>query len=346
MITFQCPSCFHEMRAREALLGKKVRCKECNSAVTVEVYEPPADLEDQFVLGKTAPARSLRKKKRAEGPGRIALRLAVDYSGYIILGALLIAAFIGICIHRTFAAFGFAFFGFLGVIACAGAYAWALIQASAEEPMSLLGFILPRYGLKMIIRNRAGIQGPLPVFCAGLGALALAAISLRIGVAQPIAEERRTASTVSSPPRKPVKAAETPAPEVPVAKPPPKPPAPPLLGGPTPVPTEPIESLTVLKRGMNVWLYFGRWEKGSVVGRNGMNLLIVRKLDGFMEGKDVIFPLEHFRIEAAELAREDLADVVPLSDEPTATDEQLRALREDAIRSQQKPARDRNPSRR
>src|SRR5262245_40533319 len=107
MITFQCPSCFHEMRAKEALLGKKVRCKLCKEVVTVEIYEPLEDLEEEVRLGKPPATRALRKKKkRGESPGSVALRLAIHYSGFIILGVFLIAAFIGICTSRTFATIG------------------------------------------------------------------------------------------------------------------------------------------------------------------------------------------------------------------------------------------------
>jgi hypothetical protein len=332
MITFQCPSCFHEMRAREALLGKKVRCKLCKELVSVEIYEPPEDLEEEARLGKPPPTRTLRKKKkRGESPGSVALRLAIDYSGFIILGVFLIAAFIGICTSRTIATIGFGLFAVGGVVACTGAYAWALIQASAEEPMSLLGFLLPRYGLRMIIRNRASIQGPLPVFCAGLGALALAAISLRIGVAQPAAEERWT----PPPPRQPVQAAQVAAPPA-SQKPAPQSPHQQLLGGLTPVPTEAIESLAVLKRGMKVWVLVAKWEQGTVIGRHPAGWLVVQKSDGFLQGEELSLPLERFRIEASELSRDDLRDVAPISEEPEVVPAQVRQFEEEFQRAKEK----------
>jgi hypothetical protein len=195
--------------------------------------------------------------------------------------------------------------------------------------MSLLGFLLPRYGLKMIIRNRASIQGPLPVFCAGLGALALAAISLRMGVAQPAAEERWTPSP---PPRQPVKVAQMPDPE----KAPSSPPASPRQDGQTPASTEAIESLAVLKRGMKVWAPFGRWQQGTVVGRGLTGWVVVRLSEGLPQGPEIPFPLDQLRIEASELNREDLRDVPPIADTPGEVPREIREFRERVQRAREK----------
>ena len=141
MITFQCPTCFHEMRAKETPLGKKVRCKECNETVTVEIGEPPDDdvdddAENDPVFNKPASSSPVRKKRSAP------------------------------------------------TAPAAPRHNWPSNTQATSQPAAT------------------------------------------------------------------------------------RPPDMPLIGGPTPVPTVGIESLAVVKRGMKVWAFNGRWEQGTIVGRN------------------------------------------------------------------------------
>lgn len=330
MITIQCPACFHEMRVKDALLGKKIRCKECNEPVTVEVVEPPDDADSEPVFSQPAGSRPNRTKtRRRESPGQIALQFAIRYSGYILGAALLTAAFVAIFTSHQFAKAGIVLFGGGGLVICGAAYAWALTQAAGEEPLALLGFVLPRYGLRMILRHRERVQGPLPLFLAGVLAMGMGIIALRTTIPppggfpakaspQPTAEGGQAGSA----------AAAAAAPRARKTM--------PQIGGPTPVPTEAIETLSVVKRGMRVWTFSGRWEQGTVVGRNTAGWLVVQTSDGFQVGMERSQPLHMVRIEASELKREDLAGVPAVTEESPVIPGQPRHLQEDFERARQK----------
>ncbi len=330
MISVQCPSCFHEMRVKDELLGKKVRCKACNDPVPVEVVEPPDDADGEPVFAKPGSSRISRARKRSnDSPAQIALQFAIRNSGSIALAILLIVTFVAICSSRQFARAGLLLFGGGGLLICGGAYAWALIQAAGEEPLALLGFVLPRYGLSKIFRHRERVHGPLPLFLLGVVAMGMGIISLRMSIPPAGGEQAQAA------PQPPVNTAGVGlAAGRPAAR--PERPKMPSFGGETPVPTEAIESLTAVKRGMKVWAFQGRWEQGTVVGRDFAGWLIVKMSEGFHSGREMNQPLHLVRIEASELKRDDLSGIPPVTDEPPVVPGQIREFQEEFERARQK----------
>jgi len=79
---------------------------------------------------------------------------------------------------------------------------------------------------------------------------------------------------------------------------------------------------------MKIWFQLGKWEQGTVVGRNPGDWLVVRRSNEAAPVREVTLPLVHFRIEESELNRDDLQDIPAVSDEPPALPADFREFQE------------------
>jgi hypothetical protein len=183
MIEFQCPSCFFSMKAKESLVGKKVRCKQCNESITVEAYVPPEDDEDELPLSPAAAPRSRGKKKKSRSGGVMdhpAMKIALKFGPYLVALGLLIGLFVGAASNKKFADnFGGICAG-VGIVIWLIDYLWALSLAAQEDPAAWLGLMLPRFGLRMIMSYREIMRGPFIMFMIGLCFLGVGSVMLLI----------------------------------------------------------------------------------------------------------------------------------------------------------------------
>lgn len=130
MIELQCPGCEHDFSVKNSLMGRSVRCPECDRKVRVpdDDDEPP----------EPAPRKNKRQKPAPSAKPWIILGVI---AGLVVLG-LVVLLLVSPFVLRLFMA-GFIL---LGLLACAVGTLWILGIASEESPTEYWAcLIIPVY---------------------------------------------------------------------------------------------------------------------------------------------------------------------------------------------------------
>ncbi len=182
MIAFQCPHCSTDLKAREELAGRKIKCRSCGEPVRVEADAPKPDGDDEFATprGRTPPPRRKaagKTSRRTSGPsGRnVALDLAIKWGPYVAAAAVLIGMLVASLSNNTFReASMFVCLG-LGALIWIVAYYWGLTIAIRFDSSAMVGYLLPKAGMRYISAHREYMGGPFRLLLIGLAFIAAAA---------------------------------------------------------------------------------------------------------------------------------------------------------------------------
>ena len=183
MIAFQCPHSFTDLKAKDELAGKKIKCGSCGETVRVEPDPPQVEDADEFAPprgGKLPPRRkSVAKSPRrangstAENP---ALALALKWGPFVVGGAVLIAMFLVASSNKPFRDVAMFVTIAIGALNWLAAYVWGISIASQYDSFANVGYFLPRVGMRYIVANREHMGGPFRLFLIGLAFIAMTAV--------------------------------------------------------------------------------------------------------------------------------------------------------------------------
>jgi hypothetical protein len=179
MIAFQCPHCFVDLKARDELAGKKIKCGSCGEAVRVEADARDPDDEFSSPRGRVLPPRQKTPRKSSRGAGKapdrsLALDLAIKL-GPFVAAAVLIGMFVVSVSNNAFREGSMFVCLGLGAVNWVVAYYWGLSIAIRFDASAEVGYLLPKVGMRYISAHREHMGGPFRLLLIGLAFIAAGA---------------------------------------------------------------------------------------------------------------------------------------------------------------------------
>jgi hypothetical protein len=182
MIAFQCPHCLTNFTARDELAGKKIKCRSCGEAVRVnaDAAEPEPNEESAPARGARLPPRRKTQGKSSRAAGSTsarspALDLAIKFGPYAAAVIVLIGMLAAAKSNKTFReASMFVSLG-LGALHWIVAYYWGLTIAIRFDSSAVVGYLLPKAGMRYIAAHREHMAGPFRLLLIGLAFIAAGA---------------------------------------------------------------------------------------------------------------------------------------------------------------------------
>jgi len=183
MIAFQCPHCFTDLKAKDELAGKKIKCRSCGEAVRVNANPPPSEEDVAFATprGARLPRRrkgaaKLPRAAKASSAGNLALALALKWGPFVAAAAVLIAMFVVASSNKPFRDIAMFVALAIGGLNWLVAYFWGIGIAARYDSMASVGYLIPRVGMRYITAHREHMGGPFRLLLIGLVFFAMMAV--------------------------------------------------------------------------------------------------------------------------------------------------------------------------
>jgi hypothetical protein len=181
MIVFQCPHCFTDLKARDELAGKKIKCRSCGKAVRVDADPPSEDEEFAAPRGARLPPRR-KSPARLPRPAKVAaaanpaLSLALKWGPFAIAAAVLITMFVVASSNKPFRDIAMFVTLAIGGLNWVVAYFWGISIAARYDSLANVGYLIPRVGMRYITAHREHMGGPFRLLLIGLAFFAMMAV--------------------------------------------------------------------------------------------------------------------------------------------------------------------------
>ena len=185
MIAFQCPHCFVDLKAKDELAGKKIKCRSCGEVVRIEAEAGEPDSDDEFSAphaGRLPPRRkpggnaSVKSPRRAGNASdrNVGLGLALKIGPFVAAAAVLIGLYVASLSSNAIREGSMYVCLGVGALNWIVGYFWGLGIAIRFDPAAAVGFLIPRAGMRYISAYREHMGGPFRLLLIGLAFIAAA----------------------------------------------------------------------------------------------------------------------------------------------------------------------------